>query len=201
MKNKIVAFSIIFIGLCVVFFWQSANSQPAKLHVGSIAPEFSLKNSSGNSVQLADYKGKTVVLEWTNPDCPFVKRHYKAGTMKQLAASNPDVVWLAINSSNFANQNVNSSWKSEQAIPYPILDDSSGEVGHEFDARTTPHMFIIDKEGVLRYQGAIDDDPYGSKEVAEVNNYVAAALKEIQNDNQVSIPETKSYGCSVKYAG
>jgi peroxiredoxin len=168
--------------------------------VGQAAPDFTLNDSAGNRVSLADYAGKVVVLEWLNPDCPYVKRHYKAGTMKNLATQYgaQGVVWLTINTTNYMDAAANAKFKAAHEIPYSILVDQSGEVGHLYGAATTPHMYIIDGEGTLVYIGAIDDDPRGNKGDGAVN-YVAAALDEVLAGNAVSTAETKPYGCSVKY--
>jgi peroxiredoxin len=151
-------------------------------------------------VSLKDFKGKIVVLEWLNPDCPFVQRHYKAGTMKNLATRYGDdgVVWLTINSTNYMDAEANAKFKVQYDLPYTILVDQSGDVGHLYGAKTTPHMYIIDGAGVLVYIGAIDDDPRGNKDEPVVN-YVAVALDEILAGKAVTTAETKPYGCSVKY--
>jgi peroxiredoxin len=152
-------------------------------------------------VSLANYSGKTVVLEWVNPDCPFVQRHYRAGTMSALAAKYgaKGVVWLAVNSTNSMSRSDNTRWAASNGLPYPILDDHEGEVGRLYGARTTPHIFIIDKTGTLVYKGGIDDDPDGKKQGSAVN-YADKALEEVVNGRSVSTPETKPYGCAVKYA-
>jgi peroxiredoxin len=168
--------------------------------VGDAAPAFTLADTVGNEVRLSDFEGKIVVLEWLNPDCPFVQRHYKAGTMKNLATKydGEGVVWLTINSTNYMDGAANAKFKAENDLPYTILVDQSGEVGHLYDAKTTPHMYIIDGTGTLIYIGAIDDDPRGNKGEPAVN-YVAVALDEVLAGSAVTTAETKPYGCSVKY--
>jgi peroxiredoxin len=168
--------------------------------IGDAAPNFTLTDTAGNEVSLSDFKGKIVVLEWLNPDCPFVKRHYKAGTMKKLATeyADDDVVWLTINSTHYMDAAANAKFKDDNKLPYTILVDQSGEVGHLYGAVTTPHMYIIDAGGKLVYIGAIDDDPRGGKGEAAVN-YVALALDEVVAGKGVTTAETKPYGCSVKY--
>jgi peroxiredoxin len=168
--------------------------------VGDAAPAFTLTDSAGNLVSLSDFEGKIVVLEWLNPDCPFVQRHYKAGTMKKLATKygGEGVVWLTINSTNYMDGAANAKFKAANDLPYTILVDQSGEVGHLYGAKTTPHMYIIDGAGTLAYIGAIDDDPRGNKGEPAVN-YVADALDEMLAGNAVTTAETKPYGCSVKY--
>ena len=167
--------------------------------VGDAAPAFTLSDTEGNEVSLGDFDGKIVVLEWLNPDCPFVQRHYKAG-MKNLATKyeGQDVVWLTINSTNYMDAAANAKFKTDNGLPYAILVDQSGDVGHLYGAKTTPHMYIIDGGGTLVYIGAIDDDPRGNKGEPAVN-YVAAALDEMIAGNAVTNAETKPYGCSVKY--
>jgi peroxiredoxin len=167
--------------------------------VGAAAPDFALPDTTGKHVSLSDFKGTVVVLEWLNPDCPYVKRHYKAGTMKTLAEkyAAEGVVWLTINSTNYMDAAANAKFKAANDLPYTILVDQSGKVGHLYGAKTTPHMYIIDGSGKLVYMGAIDDDPHGSSD--EPTNYVSAALDEVLAGQAVSAPETKPYGCSVKY--
>ena len=164
------------------------------------APDFTLTDHLGNTLSLEDYEGKIIVLEWTNPDCPFVKRHYKAETMTTLANKYmpKGVVWLTINSTNYADTEMNKKFVEQWGLKYPVLDDSDGKVGKLYGAKTTPHMFIIDTSGQIAYHGAIDDDPAGNKE--EIVNYVGKALDELLAGKEVSTPEVKPYGCSVKYA-
>ncbi len=168
--------------------------------VGSPAPDFTLMDTAGNQVSLSDYSGQVVVLEWLNPDCPFVQRHYSAGTMKNLATryGAQGVVWLTINSTNYMDAAANAAFKEANGLPYAILIDQSGEVGHLYGAATTPHMYVIDGSGTLVYIGAIDDDPRGTNDGPDTN-YVAAALDETLAGNAVTTAETKPYGCSVKY--
>jgi peroxiredoxin len=169
--------------------------------VGDAAPDFTLQDTTGSDVSLSDFSGKVVVLEWLNPDCPFVQRHYKAGTMKKLATKYGEkgVVWLAVNSTHYMDAAANAKFKAANDLPYHVLVDQSGEVGHLYQAATTPHMYVIDGEGTLVYIGAIDDDPRGSKGTAQRTNYVDAALGEVLAGKPVTTAETKPYGCSVKY--
>jgi len=173
------------------------------IDVGDKAPAFTLNDSAGNAVSLADFKGKTVVLEWTNPDCPFVKRHYQEGSMKNLSTAYDEsmgVLWLTINSTNYMDAAANAAFVKKEGITWEVLVDQDGTVGHAYGAATTPHMFIIDAEGTVVYHGAIDDDPRGNMDSGARTNYVANALNEIAVGKSVSTPETKPYGCSVKYA-
>ena len=168
--------------------------------VGDVAPNFTLLDTAGAEVSLSDFEGKVVVLEWLNPDCPYVKRHYKAETMKTLAATYGDkgVVWLTINSTHYMDAEANAKFKAANDLPYTILVDQPGKVGHLYGAKTTPHMYIIDAQGTLVYMGAIDDDPSGNKGESAVN-YVVKALDEVVAGHAVTTAETKPYGCSVKY--
>ncbi len=167
--------------------------------VGQPAPDFTLVDEAGQSHTLSDYRGSTVVLEWTNPGCPFVVRHYEADTMETLAGEHGDVVWLAVNSSHFNTAEDSAAWKSEQGLSYPTLLDTDGTVGHLYGARTTPHMFVIDAAGTLAYAGAIDDDPRGRND--EDTNYVAAAIDALAAGEAPAVSSTDPYGCSVKYEG
>lgn len=167
--------------------------------IGGKAPEFSLTDLNGTTHSLSQYLGKVVVLEWTNPDCPFVKRHYKAETMKKLAANYKDkgVVWLTINSTHFVDSEKLKAWATKEGITYPVLNDQSGVVGKMYNAKTTPHMFVVDKEGKLAYDGAIDAAPHGDE--PDSKNFVAQAIEDLIAGVAVKIATTTPYGCSVKY--
>lgn len=173
----------------------------AAAEIGKPAPQFSLQDQNGKTVSLSDYSGKIVVLEWTNPNCPIVGRHYKAKTMVTLAGEfvPKGVVWLAVNSTHTDGDAENLAWVNKNSLSYPVLNDASGTVGKAYGAKTTPNMFIVGKDGTLLYSGGIDNDPDGDKGAATVN-YVRQALTEILGGSAVSVPETKPYGCSVKYA-
>ena len=167
---------------------------------GEKAPDFTLPTADGGQASLSDYAGEVVVLEWVNPDCPFVKRHYAADTMEKLAAkyAGNNVVWLTINSTHYMDAKANAAFAKDQGLEVPILIDADGTVGKIYGAKTTPHMFVVDADGVIVYQGAIDDDPRGSKGEG-ATNYVAAALDETLAGQKVSTAETQPYGCSVKF--
>ncbi len=163
--------------------------------------DFKLEDSNGNIVNISDYQDKIVVLEWLNPDCPFVKRHGKEKTMKTLSKKyDKEVVWLGVNSTHYMTNEDNTKWIKESGLNYAVLDDSEGKVGKLYDAKTTPHMFVldVDKKTVL-YEGAIDDDPRGTNDTSKRTNYIDNALTEIALGKDISVAETKSYGCSVKY--
>ena len=169
---------------------------------GRQAPEFTLKSFDGKTINLSDYKGKIVVLEWFNYECPFVLRHYgRPSTMVKLANKYRDknVVWLAINSTSHATVEENKQFAHQHNLSYPILDDRQGEVGRAYGAMMTPHMYIIDAKGNIAYQGAIDNDERGKKGQGVIN-YVDKALAELTSGKAVSTTDTKPYGCTVKYA-
>jgi peroxiredoxin len=168
-------------------------------HAHHMAPDFELTDQNGKTHKLSDYHGKVVVLEWTNPTCPYVVRHYKADTMTNLAAKyGEDVVWLAIDSSNFVTAESATKWAKAEGIEYPILLDASGEVGKMYEAKTTPHMFVIGTEGEVLYNGAIDSDPQGKEDAP--TNYVEAAVASALAGQPIEKAQTKPYGCSVKYS-
>lgn len=181
----------------------------AKLSTGTKAPDFTLTDTEGEQVSLSDFKGKFVVLEWTNHKCPFVVKHYGSGNMQGLQKkyTGKDVVWLTILSSAPGKQGyvtadeAKALMEENGAHPTHYLFDTEGNVGHTYDARTTPHMYVIDPQGTLVYQGAIDSirstDP-GDIEIAQ--NYLSVALDEVMSGKEVSISDTRPYGCSVKYA-
>lgn len=172
--------------------------------VGETAPAFKLKGVDGKTYSLADYKGKTVVLEWVNPNCPFSDRHAREKTMSELHKRYGDVVWLGINSTNpsrrdFLKPAEHLAYNQKNGINYPVLYDETGTVGHAYDAKTTPHMFIIGADGKIAYNGAIDDDPPGRKPKAERVNYVKGGLSAEKAGKNPDPSATKPYGCSVKY--
>ena len=178
--------------------------------VGSPAPEFSGTDSHGKTEQLSAYKGKYVVLEWTNADCPYAHAQYASGNMQSLQKqwTAKGVVWLSVISSAPDHQGYktaaeeNAYLVAEKAAPTAVLLDPNGTIGHEYQAKTTPHMFVIDPSGKLIYAGAIDDHPTSDpSEIKSSKNYVSAALSEAMAGKPVAEAYTRSYGCSVKYAG
>ncbi|MHC4595924.1 MAG: redoxin domain-containing protein [Planctomycetota bacterium] len=165
------------------------------------APAFRLNSFCGKTVNLSDYRGKNVVLEWLNFECPFVKYHYeKTNTMIDLAKKYKDenVVWLAVNSTNHTTPEANNDFAEKHKLSYLILDDRSGKVGRAYGAKTTPHMYVINTKGNVVYVGAIDNSPMGNKKEGVIN-YVDKALAELTAGKPVSTRESKPYGCSVKY--
>ncbi|MEW6732356.1 MAG: thioredoxin family protein [Acidobacteriota bacterium] len=183
-------------------------TKASETSTGNPAPNFTLTDSNGKTHTLASLKGKFVVMEWVNYDCPFVRKHYDSGNMQKLqkAYTAKGVVWLSINSSaagkqgNFPAERVNELIKERSASPSAYLMDPDGTVGKLFGARNTPHMFIIDKQGQIIYSGAIDDKPSANKaDVEAATNYVSQALEEALVGKPISVPTTQPYGCSVKY--
>ncbi len=177
-------------------------SEDFEPEVARKAPGFTLNSFDGKTISLSGYKGKIVVLEWFNYECPFVLRHYgNQPTMIGLANKYKDknVVWLAINSTSHATPEANIEFAEKRKLPYPILDDRSGTVGRAYGAKTTPHMYVIDTRGSIAYQGAIDNDERGRKRQGVIN-YVDKALAELTSGKLVSTTDTMSYGCTVKYA-
>jgi len=173
--------------------------------VGQAAPDFTLTDIAGNEHRLSDYKGKTVVLEWFNPDCPFVKKHHEKNKTMQATSgkyASDDFVWLAVNSGAAGKQGSgvdrNKKAVEDYGIAYPVLLDEAGQVGRMYGAKTTPHMYVIDAKGTLVYKGAIDDN--SSPGTLGETNYVANCLATIADGGHPEPMETKSYGCSVKYA-
>jgi peroxiredoxin len=190
--------------LALVLVLGGANDdKPGKARIGEKAPAFTLTDANGQERTLAEVAGRIVVLEWTNPDCPFVRKHYGPSKSMQKAYEtvrrlDKNLVWLAIDSTFDTTPERLKFWIKQNKIEYPILIDSQGTVARQYDARRTPHMFVIDKEGVLRYQGAIDDDPLLTKPEDEITNYVVQAVRQIINDQVVSPDHVDPYGCSIK---
>ena len=171
----------------------------AEAEIGKAAPAFKLKDEKGAEHALEKYRGKVVVLEWTNPECPYVQRHHAADTMQKTLAQLPKdkVVWLAIDSTSHNTPAKSAEWSKKEKLPYPVLQDASGEVGRQYGAKTTPHMYVIDADGTLKYAGAIDDDPRGRN--ATPTNYVKQAVDAVLSGKPVPAATTQPYGCSVKY--
>jgi len=176
--------------------------------IGQPAPAFSLPDANGQTRSLADFKGKTVVLEWFNHECPFVKKHYGAGNLQrqQDAAETQGVVWLLVNSSaagkqghinGAQGQRILADW---QATPTALLLDHKGDVGRAFGAKTTPQLVVIDAAGIVRYNGAIDSVPSADPaDIPGATQYVEAALADLAAGRPVARPATPPYGCAIKY--
>jgi len=175
------------------------------LVAGDKAPVFELPGANGKVIKSSDYTGKIVVLEWTNPGCPYVKKHYNGGHMQKLQQelTKKGVIWLTVNSTNsehgdFILVEEREAFVNQKKIHSTgYLTDSDGKVGQLFEAKTTPHMFVVDATGTIAYSGAIDDTPMGDPEVSK--NYVIKAVDDLMAGKAVSEVQTKSYGCSVKY--
>lgn len=198
--------SISFIAIIIAFV--SSFGLYAEAEIDKAAPNFTLKDIEGDSHSLSDFKGKFVVLEWINFDCPFVKKHYDSMNMQNLQKKYTEqgVIWLSICSSaegkqgHFSNEEIYKKIKNKKANMTAYLVDESGEVGKMYGAKTTPHMFIIDGEGNLVYAGAIDSIRSTNKEdVKEAENYIEKALTELMAGKEVATKSSAPYGCSVKY--
>ncbi len=193
---------------CVLITAFGMNLQAIEAPVDKPAPDFSCNDSYGKEHSLSSYRGKIVVLEWLNHDCPFVKKHYDSGNMQKLQKvyTGRDVIWLSVISSAPGKQGfctpdkANDLIRVKNAHPTAVLLDPLGTVGKKYGAKTTPHMFVIDKEGTLVYNGGIDNkrstDPL---DVDRATNYIAKALNELLDGKDVSTKTSAPYGCSVKY--
>jgi peroxiredoxin len=182
-----------------------ASAQPSP---GQPAPDFTLTSIDGKPVKLSDFRGRYVVLEWNNPHCPFVVKHYGSGNMQSLQKrfTADNVAWLVINSTNrnhseYMAPAAKAKWIREQgAAATAVLEDADGTVGRAFGARATPHMYVVDPKGALVYAGAIDDKRSANPaDIKTATNYVAQALTELRAGKPVSTPSTTAYGCSIKY--
>ena len=195
------------LALAVLFAVPSAAAAAPK--VGQPAPAFTLKDVDGKERSLAEFAGKTVVLEWTNDGCPFVQKHYGSGNLQKLQQRWTDkgVVWLIVNSSSQGKQGHVDAAGAKKLMaehrmkPTTYLLDHDGKAGKAYGATATPHMYVIDAKGILAYQGAIDDKPTADPaDIATAKNYVEAALTEVLAGKPVTTAATRAYGCSVKYA-
>jgi hypothetical protein len=178
------------------------------LQIGQPAPEFTVKDSKGSSLSLSQYRGKTVVLEWTNAECPYTHKHYTSGNMQgiQALAQKDGVIWLTVISSAPGKQGyvngpaADALTRSRGAAPTAVLLDPSGTVGRLYGAKTTPHMYVIDKNGALQYMGGIDSIATADEsDIAKAEPYLKEAMLAVVQGNPVAHPVTKPYGCSVKY--
>jgi peroxiredoxin len=199
------------IGAALAFagFAATAPAALATPEPGKPAPAFTGVDTKGNAVSLADLRGKTVVLEWTNHDCPYVRKHYGAGNMQQLQteAAKDDVVWLSVISSRPGSQGhvtpaeADALTDSRNAAPAGVILDEPGTIGRAYGARTTPHMAVIDAQGRLAFIGGIDDKPTAREaDIDGATNYVRLALDAVKSGQQVATPIARPYGCSIKYA-
>ncbi|MAH05693.1 MAG: redoxin domain-containing protein [Pseudomonadota bacterium] len=188
----------------------SASNAPAQAEavIGKTAPDFKALDTYNNPISLDMLNGKIVVLEWTNNGCPYVRKHYDDGHMQKLQKdlAGEDLVWISVISSAPGKQGymdaktANATALSEKAQPTHIILDPTGEMGKAYGAKTTPHMYVIDKDGKLAYQGAIDSHPtFRTRGMEDAQNYVVSAVKELRAGQPVTTSETQPYGCSVKY--
>lgn len=192
---------VVAVGLIAGGIITSASAEDQKqAKVGEPAPQFSLQDENGNTVSLSQFQDKIVVLEWCNAGCPVWRDCYKRSVMKDVWQKYKDseqVVWLLVNSTAGTDAEANAKIAEEYEIEgRPILDDHTGEVGKLYGARTTPHMYVIDRDGTLAYNGAIDNQEKGE----DYANYVDQAVSELLAGEEVSTPKTKPYGCGIKYA-
>jgi len=177
--------------------------------IGKPAPDFTGTDITGQTHKLSDYKSKIVVLESYNLDCPFVRNHYKSGAMQELQRdlAAKGVVWLIVNSVNAKHPShrtaeaAKKEWTAQKIAAAAWLDDSSGEIGKAYGMKTTPHMFVIDQQGKLVYQGAIDDRASAEGDPRTAKNYVREAVQTLQTGEKLLVSQTKPYGCGVKYGG
>lgn len=197
-------------GLALVLFTGAATAATmGDPKIGAAAPEFTATDSNGKTYKLSDFRGKTVVLEWTNHDCPFVRKHYESGNMQglQKQAAGDGTVWLSVVSSapglqgHVDGAKANALTRDRDAAPTAVLLDPAGEIGRAYGARATPHMFVITPEGKLAYKGAIDDKPSANPaDIPRSKNYVSTALGALAKGTAIDPAATRAYGCSVKYA-
>jgi peroxiredoxin len=194
-----------FMAVCMLALASAAQAAPAP---GQNAPDFSLKDAAGRTVRLSDFRGRHVVLEWTNPGCPYVRKHYDSGNMPatQKDAVDKGVVWLSINSTEKASYEYMEparvmAWQAERkARPSALLLDEEGTAGKAYGARTTPHMYIVDPQGRLIYAGGIDSIPSSDPaDIKKAVNYVRQGLDEALAGKPLSAATTRPYGCSIKY--
>lgn len=182
-----------------------ALRSPAAIDSGRPAPDFSVTDIAGKTHRLSDYRGKVVVLEWLNPGCPYVIRHYRSGNLPetQAAAAADGVVWLQVNSNAMGDLDAAKTieWQAKQQVrATAYIRDQTGQLGRLFGAKTTPHLFVISRDGNLAYQGAIDDQPSASvATTSAAHNYVKAALAALRENRPVEKTQTDPYGCSVKF--
>ena len=185
--------------ISVFFLFSATPLLAAKAVVGKPAPDFTLNDISGVSHSLSKLKGKPIVLEWMSSTCPFTLEHYERGTIARLVKKYRDKIhWLAIDSNYHVSPGLAYSWTMRWKMPFPYLLDKSGSVGLASKAKSTPHMYVIDEKGILRYAGAIDSDASQSDKV--IRNDVDEALTAVLAGKEVKTKETKPYGCGIKYA-
>jgi hypothetical protein len=185
----------------------SVTTARADITSGQPAPDFTFTDISGKTQKLSDFRGKVVILEWLNPTCPVVGRHYRSGNMQstQAAVAAEGAIWLQINSSSMADLDAEKTveWQKKQGVvATAYIRDQNGKFGRLFGAQTTPHLYVISNDGTLVYQGAIDDQPNASPaNTPNAHNYVKATLESLKAGKPIEKPTTTPYGCGVKYGG
>lgn len=208
MKKFILPVAVLIIATILIFGTFSSSMAAEKAQVGNPAPDFTLVDTNGEDRTLSDYRGKYVVLEWINYDCPFVAKHYNSKNMQSLQDQYRDkgILWLAVNSSaegkqgQFSNNEIHTRLQKHQSTVDAYLLDGNGEVGRLYGATHTPHMYIIDPQGTLVYMGAIDSIRSANiADIAEADNYVTMALEAVLGGDEVPVKTTRAYGCTVKY--
>ena len=198
-------------GAAATVFLLGVSLSPAAAapEVGKVAPDFTAVDSNGKTHKLSDLKGKIVVLEWTNHDCPYVRKHYDTGNMQktQKHVADDGALWLTILSSapgeqgHVTSAKANELTQSRKATPTAVLHDAEGRIGRAYAATVTPHMYVIDKDGTLKYMGAIDDKPTTRRDdVPIATNYAWAAFDAVKAGKEVNPASTRAYGCTIKYA-
>jgi hypothetical protein len=195
-------------GAMTILILSAVQPAAAQALIGAPAPAFTLTDSNGRTLSLADFKGKAVVLEWTSHECPYVGKHYRGNNMQTLQKkwTGQGVVWLSVISSApgqpgyISPEQANKLTADRGAAPTAVLFDPTGKVGHAYGARTTPHMYVINGEGALVYKGGIDDQPTARlQDLKSARNFVDQALSEISQGKPVSVTASRAYGCSIKY--
>lgn len=201
---------LVVIGMFALSSGYLFSEDSSELEVGKKAPDFTLPNLEGESVTLSEHtkpdnpeKGNMVILQWINPDCPFCNRVHEDGLVQEMMENvremRSDVVHIQINSTHYMNSEETAEYIDDSNVDPIGLVDRDGSVGKKYGAQTTPHMFIIDRKGILRYNGAIDNDEHGKKSEDERTNYVIRAFRQLINGEEVAPAKTSPYGCSVKY--
>jgi peroxiredoxin len=199
---------LVIAALCAGMIGTVTAAAGAAPQIGQPAPDFTGTDSKGNPVRLSQYRGKIVVLEWTNADCPYTRKHYTSGNMQsvQALAQKNGVVWLTVISSAPGKQGyvngpaADALTQSRSAVPTAVLLDPSGSLGRLYDAKTTPHMFVIDKNGALQYMGGIDS--IATTDISDIPHaepYLKEAMLAVAQGSPVAHPVSKPYGCSIKY--
>jgi hypothetical protein len=207
-RDLVGARTLVIAALCTSMIGASAVAAGAALQIGQPAPEFTATDTKGSSLSLSQFRGKTVVLEWTNADCPYTRKHYTSRNMQDLQAlaQRNGVIWLTVISSAPGKQGyvngpgADALTRSRGAVPTSVLLDPSGTLGRLYGAKTTPHMFVIDKNGSLQYMGGIDSIPTADiADISKAEPYLKEAMLAVEQGSPVAHAVTVPYGCSVKY--